>query len=281
MIYHIVTGDMAAVPLLDAMAEDEALSGEVITVKDLLNLGPLQKTEEGQKFSDLRTAFWSQVTTGKLPEPVDDTERILKVSAALAADESKVVWVWVAPWAPDIATLLWVTKYFGKYPGRFFLINIAGLPFLDGNGKLFYPRNISELQPRELIKAKKLARAVSYAEIETDEEEWRKLSSENAEIRSFEGGRRLTSRPVEFYDSQLNSFCSQQFQKAAKIVQQAITKYVIPTGDLYLGWRLKEMANEGKLELRGDITKTLKDFDVRLPSGELFGDGVEEANTTS
>jgi hypothetical protein len=37
---------------------------------------------------------------------------------------------------------------------------------------------------------------------------------------------------------------------------------------VYLGWRLRELAAAGQLELQGDTTKTLRDFEVKLPGGD-------------
>lgn len=267
MIYHIVTGDMAAAPLKEAIANDEAMAGEVIVIKDVLSVGPLQK-EEGQKFSEMRSAFWQQVVINeKNPIQTDDMERLLEVSAALAKDEDAKVWVWMAPLPADVCTYFWTVKYMGKYPGRYFVVSIAGLPFLDENGKLFYPKSIADIPAKEVIKAKKLARPVTYAELETDGEEWRKLTADNSGIRTLEGGKRITSRNEDYYDNQLLGFCSPAFQKASKVVTQTLSKHNVPTGDLYLGWRLRRMADEGKLLLQGDVTKTLKDFDVKLPGG--------------
>ena len=48
-----------------------------------------------------------------------------------------------------------------------------------------------------------------------------------------------------------------------------LAKFNLPPGDLYLGWRLRKMAEAGKLELQGDTAKSLKDFEVKLP-----GDGT-------
>lgn len=280
MIYHIVTGDVAAAPVVEAMAGDNGMNGEIIVIKDVLSVGPLQKAE-GQKFSELRSAFWQQVVINeKNPIQVDDMERLLQVSAELAKNEEAKAWLWIAPWPADIATYYWTLKYLGKYPGRFFVVNIAGLPFLDENGKVFYPKSIGEITAREVIKARRLARAVTYAELETDEEEWRKLVAENAGIRTLEGGKRLASRKEDHYDAQLIGFCTQQYQKASKIIGQALAKFNIPTGDMYLGWRLRKIAEKGLLQIQGDITKTLKDFEVRLPSGELFGN-TEDANVAT
>lgn len=244
------------------------MEGEVIVMKDVLSIGPLQK-EEGQKFSDLRSTFWQQVAPNeKNPIQVDDLEKLLETANELSKNEEAKIWLWIAPWPADICLYHWSLQYLGRYIGRIYTVNIAGLPFLDENGKVFYPKSIGEIQPREIIKAKRLARAVTLPELETDGEEWRKLVAENAAIRTHEGGKRLLSKTEEHYDNQLISFCSHQYQKASKIVNQAIARYNIPTGDVYLGWRLRKMFDSGRLELQGDTSKMLKDFEVKLP-----GDG--------
>jgi hypothetical protein len=268
MIYHFVVGDMAAEPLRAAVASEPSMAGEIVILKDILHVGPLQK-EEGQSFSELRSAFWQQVAPNeKNPIVVDDMERLLEVSAAMYKDESIKAWFWMAPWPADVSAYHWMLPYLSKHMGRFFLINIAGLPFLDESGKLYYPKSFSELLPKEIVKARRLARQVTPSEMEVDTDEWRKIVEENAAIRTHEGGKRLSSKTEDHYDNQLMSFCSQQFQKASKIVRQALSKYHIPTGDVYLGWRLRRLAEEGKLILQGDSTKALNVYEVRLP-GEL------------
>jgi len=270
MIYHIVIGDVAAAPLTEAIATDEAMAGEVVVLKDLLNVGPLQK-EEGQSFSEMRSAFWQQVVLSeKNVIQVDDFERLSQVSVELSKNEEAKAWLWMAPWPADICAYYWLLQYLGKYPGRFFVVNIAGLPFLDENGKIFFPKSMGEIKPKEIIKAKRLARAVNAAELETDGEEWRKLVAANGGVRTLEGGKRLASKNDDQYDNQLGSFCSHQYQKASKIVNQALSKFNIPTGDLYLGWRLRKMVDIGRLQVQGEMNKALKDFEVKLP-----GDGAD------
>lgn len=265
MIYHIVVGDMAAGPLSEAVMNEPSMHGEVVVLKDILHVGPLKK-EEGTGFSAMRSAFWNQVVNNeKNPVLVDDMERLLEISKAMYDDPEVKVWFWMAPSPADVCAYHWMLPYLSKHQGRFYIVNIAGLPFLDEKGKLHYPKNISEILPKELIKARKLARQVTLPEVEMDTYEWRKLTDENAGLRTHEGGKKLTSRTEDYYDGQLLSFCSHQFQKGSRIVSQAINKYNIPTGDLYLGWRLRKMAEEEKLMIQGDQNKTMKDFEVKLP----------------
>ena len=280
MIYHIVVGDLAAQPLTEAVMSEASMQGEVVVMKDILHVGSLQK-EEGQSFSDMRSAFWQQVVINeKQPVEVKDLERLLEITTALNNDSEAQVWFWMAPSPADVCAYHWMLKYLAKHSGRFSMLNIAGLPFLDENGKVYYPKSLSEILPRELVKARRLARLVTPAEFEVDGDEWKKMVEENAPIRTHEGGKKLTSRGEDHYDNQLMSFCSHQFQKASRIIHQALSKYNIPTGDMYLGWRLRKMAEAEKLQLQGDVAKSLKDFEVKLPGGTVTT-GAEQAEEQS
>jgi hypothetical protein len=268
MIYHIVVGDIAGDRLKETIMNEPSMAGEVIVLKDILHVGPIQKAE-GQTFSETRSAFWNEVINNdKHPVHIDDMERLLEVSKQMFEDDSVQAWYWMAPWPADVTGFHWVLPYLGKHLTRFYLINIAGLPFLDENGKVFYPKSFGEILPKEIIKARRLARLVTPAEVEVDGEEWRKLVEENSGIRIHEGGKKLKSVGEDYYDNQLASFCSHQYQKASKIVSQALNKFRMPTGDVHLGWRLRKMAEEGKLQLQGDTSKQLKDFEVKLPGGD-------------
>jgi hypothetical protein len=229
----------------------------------------------------LRTEFWQQVIPQDKELKVDDMERLLEVSNALYKDETAQAWFWMAPAPADVCAYHWMLPYLSKHMGRFQLLNIANLPFLNEAGKVFYPKSISEILPRELVKARRLARPVTPAEVEVDGEEWRKLVEENAGIRTHGGGKKLASQPETFYDNQLMSFCSHQFQKASRIVTQALSKFGIPTGDIYLGWRLRKMAEDGTLLLQGNVLKELKDFEVKLPGGDAQQAPVAEENVAT
>lgn len=267
MIYHVVVGDMAAQPLLEAISTEPSMEGEVLVLKDILHVGPIKKAQ-GQSFSQLRTEFWKEVINDEKQEiEVNDLERLLEVTTQLHNNPDALVWLWMAPWPADVCAYYWMLNYMSKHLDRFYVLNLGGLPFLDEEGKVYYPKNISEILPKELIKARKLARQVTPAELEVDGEEWLNMTAENAGMRLLAGGKKLYTRDESYYDEKLSSFCSHQFQKAHRIVNQVINKMSVPTGDLYLGWRLRKMVQNETLLADGDIKKTLRDFSVKLPGG--------------
>jgi len=250
-IIHLIVGDVAAKPLIEACAGHEAMSGEVIVLKDILHVGPLKT--DGLGFSEGRSLFWNTVNEQQNIE-VNDLERLMEISTMLSNDENAAVWFWMAPAPADVAAYFWLLHFLKKHQGRFSVVNINGLPFLDENGKLFYPESIGFIPVKEILKARKLARVTTPSEWETDIDEWPRLVAENEGIRIHEGGKRLKSQPITFYDDVLLQHITAQNQKANKVVNLALSKNKVPTGDLFLHWRLKEMAKEGKIDLaKGEV----------------------------
>ena len=46
-------------------------------------------------------------------------------------------------------------------------------------------------------------------------------------------------------------------------------KMKIKTGDVFVLWRMKQLATAGKLEINGETSKGWKDFEVRLKSIDM------------
>jgi hypothetical protein len=262
-IIHIIVGDEAAKPLQEAQLLDPTLAGQIIVLKDTLGIGPLF-TPEGETFSEIRTNFWKSISAPFAENQiVPDVQQIENVCTQLQPDEQ--VWFWMAPCATDVLAYYWLLTYFAKYPGVLHCIFINSLPFFNAKGTLFYPKNFSEVLPREMVKCQKLVKDVSPADYEMDGDEWPKLCGENAMIRSHEGGKKIMSRNDNHIDGLiLNQFqFSNEFVKANKVISQAISKGTDGISDLFIIHRLHTLITEEKLETQGDGKKGLKDVEVR------------------
>ena len=97
---------------------------------------------------------------------------------------------------------------------------------------------------------------------------WRRLREENAPLRVLEGGD-LVSAPISFFDSLLMSHASDEWQKVARIVGQALAAEwddgVFQTGDLVLAARVNALVESGRLECRGKSPLEMRFSEVRQP----------------
>ncbi len=246
-LIHIIAGELAAQPLREALLQDPDTNSELLVLQDQLQVGPLKTEDMG--FSQGRTRFWQELQPELIhAEEIDDLERLMALSTRMSNQEDIQVWFWMAATPADVCAYYWLLHYLKKHQGKLFVVNGIGLPFIDDAGKLFYPDSWSELPPKEIIKAHKLARMITPSEWETDGEEWQQMVSENADMRTLAGGKKLKPTNINAYDNYLLSCCKTNFQKGIRIVHQAMAKNKIFAGDYFLVGRLNEMVLAGILE---------------------------------
>ena len=264
MIYHIVAGNEAASPLNEAIAAAPAMTGKVVILRDTLNVGPLDRAD-GQSFSALRTEWWQQIAPNEQhPIEVDDLERLLEVSNELYKNANAVAWYWMAPSAVDVCAYYWMLPFLAKHQGRFLIVNLANLPFLDEERKVFYPKKIAEILPRELHKARRLARPVTSAEAELGNDVWSALSRNNNTIRTLEGGKKLLSHREDLYDADLLGILTTTAQKASRLLHLAATRQHLPVSGHFLAWRLRTLAASGAIIISVDHEKPLREWEAQI-----------------
>jgi len=123
---------------------------------------------------------------------------------------------------------------------------------------------LNEIQPREFVKAKRLARPITLSEFEIDPDEWRKIAEENAMVRVLEGGKKIAGKEDSYYDSEILKNLTGEWQKATRLLSNTLHRMKIKTGDVFLMWRIKFLIAQERIEVTGDVNKGWKDFDVKL-----------------
>ncbi|MBS1615148.1 MAG: DUF1835 domain-containing protein [Bacteroidetes bacterium] len=266
MIYHLVCGTEAAAPLHEAMTSEPSMSGEIIVLQDDLQTGPLQRSDS-QSFINLRQEWWQQMAPGKATEAFQDLNRLLELSNTLHQHTTPIVWFWLPPHPTDTCAFTWTLSVLGKNLGRLFVLNLANLPFLDEQNKVFYPERLSQLLPKEWIKAQRLARKITAAELETEQDNWAHLTQVNSLVRTLGSNRKLIAQEANFYDPSLLSLLSEKSQKASRLIQLALSKSRLPVSEEFLAWRLRILAEQGQLFLNGVETRPLKEWELSLKAG--------------
>lgn len=279
---HIVFNESEVNLMKEVIAQDETLSGEVIQIKDDFAVGPLAEidTEEGWQ---ARYNWWMGLLEGSSyagsnSVKFDDRETVKELKEKLSAGPEEEIWIWMGQNQHDVTGYFWLMRQLSEYAGRIMVLYLNNLPFINEKGQIFYPSWLSEIQPKEFLKAKKLSRPVTLSEFEVDPDEWRSLVEENGMVRILEGGKKIASKDETFYDNEIIKNLTGDWQKATRVLTNTLHRMKIKTGDVFLMWRMKQLIANGKIEVTGDTSKGWKDFDVKLAGAKGKAEMAGEMN---
>ena len=122
----------------------------------------------------------------------------------------------------------------------------------------------TEIAGNNLFDQAKALSATARSEYQTL---WRQLRAENAPLRVLTGNT-LQSAPISFFDSLLMSFVSDNWQKVARVVGDALASQsddrIFQTGDIFLASRVNALVEAGRLELQGESALEMQASKVRL-----------------
>ena len=281
---HVVFNESEINLMKQVTGLDESLAGDIIQIKDDFAVGPLLNidTEEGWQ---ARVEWWRGLLQGSpyketLAGSFDDRQTVKEIKEKLDAGQQETVWIWMGQNQHDVCGYYWLISQFKEYQGRVMVLYLNNLPFINEKGQIFYPSWLQEIQPKEFLKAKKLARPVTSSEFEVDPDEWKKITDENTMVRLLEGGKKLISKEETSYDSEIVKNVTAEWQKASRVLSNTLHRMKTKTGDVFIMWRMKQLITAGRIEALGGIAKGWKEFDVRLP-GSLPAEAVEPEEATA
>lgn len=268
---HVVFQQADVHTLKKAIELDESLQGDIFDIKDEFAVGPLANldTEEGwnerlQWWVSLvqNSPYGNEIKVGDF----DDRKTVEAIKQRLSGSESEELWIWMGQNQHDVCGYFWLISQLKEQQGKVVILYLNNLPFINEKGQIFYPTSLHQIQPKEFLKAKKLNRKVTLSEFEVDPDEWKRLMSENAMVRILEGGKKIASKEEDFYDKDVLHGLTNEWQKGNKAMHNILGKMKIKTGDVFLLWRMQKLAENGKIDINGDTSKTWKDFEVKLKS---------------
>jgi hypothetical protein len=269
---HVVFNEPDVEVLKKAIELDETLQGEVIQIKDDFAVGPIKDIYEEEGI-EARKQWWREVLAGTELEgkvdmfEMDDMKIVVDLIVKLALAPDEKVYIWAAQNKHDVSGYYWLMSQLKDFQGRLYILYLNNLPFINEKGLIFYPEWLSQIPPREFLKAKKLARPITLSEFEVDPDEWTRLQNEDKGVRLLEGGKKLGQKDYDYYDEDLKKYITNDWQKASKIINTFLNKNKQTTGDAYLLWRLKQLVAGGNYDVQGEL-KGMKDFEMKGKSAQ-------------
>jgi hypothetical protein len=263
---HIVFEQANVDVLQKAIELDESLQGNIVEIKDDYAVGPIIDMYDTYGYQQRRD-WWKQLLENspykEQLDIVDDKMAMHNLLKALDENADEQVWIWMAQNQHDVCGYYWLMSQLKDYQGRVYVLYMNNLPFINEKGNIFYPQHLHEIQPKEFLKAKKLARPITLSEFEVDPDEWKKNCNENAIVRILEGGKKIVSKEESLYDKDILTAITGQPQKLTKVLHSILSKAKVQTGDVFLVWRMQQLAQQMKIALEGDWSKGWKELTVK------------------
>ncbi|PZP50747.1 MAG: hypothetical protein DI598_04900, partial [Pseudopedobacter saltans] len=158
---HIVFEPATVEVLQKSFELDDSIKGEITVIKDDFAVGPIQHIYEPEGFQ-ARKAWWKNVLelspyTDQL-DIVNDKMTVHNLKKELDENTAETVWIWMGQNPHDVCGYFWLMPQLSEYEGRIFVLYLNNLPFINADGGIFYPKYLTEIQPKEFKKAKKLCR---------------------------------------------------------------------------------------------------------------------------
>ena len=270
---HIVFEQANVEALAKSFELDATLVGDIVEIKDDFAVGPLIDIYDTYGYQQRRN-WWKELLEftphQEQIDLVDDKLTVHHLIKRLEEETALQVWIWMGQNQHDVCSYYWLMSQLKDFQERIHILYLNNLPFINEKGGIFYPTHLYEIQAKEFVKAKKLARPITLSEFEVDPDEWKKICNDNALVRILEGGKKLASKDESFYDKDIISVLTPEYQKLNKVLHNALSKMKIQTGDVFLAWRLKKLVDAGRLDFQGDWNKGWKEMEVKLPGTELF-----------
>lgn len=259
---HIVFNSSAAAGLRDALRQ-AGRDERVVSLSDCLSFGPINPPdpELRRKWVEKELGYtgWEDVVgqaTSFWPEALSISNRRIAWLSRRSTQEYAgfLEWLWRLGEEPiEVIDLTDVMVVGNK--------NEPSKPHLAISLGILPPNQI--LENNLLNRTEKLTRVLRarYREL------WGRLRTENAPLRILSEGE-LASAPISFFDPLLLSCATPEWQKATRVIGEALADFwetsVLQTGDIVLCARARALTGAGRLESRGDLTD-IQNSQLRLP----------------
>jgi Domain of unknown function (DUF1835)/Protein of unknown function len=264
---HVVFNEAGYKVLQQAFELDASMLGSILIIKDNFAVGPIANIYETEGYQ-LRREWWKQLLVNTPNEQqgqlADDKLTVHQLLKTLNDQPEEEVWLWMAQNTRDVCGYYWLVGQLASFQGRVQVLYLNNLPFFNEKGALFYPTQLGEIQPKEFLKAKKLARCITASEFELDPEEWAKLCVENAVLRLLEGGKKIVGKNANYFDKPIMECLSSEPQKMYKVLQTFTNKYPLPIEDTFWIWRLNALVATSKVLVVDHTKKDWKDMTIQL-----------------
>lgn len=267
---HIIFNEFSRRTLIDNK-ELNINTDTIISIEDDLRVGPVPNFNSNKEIEDrkewlskiLEKTIWAE----KIISNVNSD--IKKIDAILNNGKHKTFYLWTGKNALDIIGAARLITKLKKHNITLFITDFTEVTVLNKNGKSFSPKSLIEVNSCQIHTVFKHFKKLERAQLLQWEELWEKIKSNDSLLRIIDINENIKFAKETHFDNLLQSFCTSEFQKPARIVAKTLLKTDFGVPDWFLNWRLKKMTEMKKLETIGKL-EDMRDYEVKITPEKSF-----------
>jgi hypothetical protein len=255
---HIVFGEVGKGTFVHSK-EFDLDDIRLICLEDCLNLGPICGLYSSE-IIEKRKAWLLKAFDSYLP--VDKDIELIKTIIEHPEKNDKI-FLWTGYCISEILSTARLLYHLPKLNKNIFITDFPNIPVKNANGNIVYPIALAQTALSQVNGIAKHFKQLTDEELTSWRKLWGKIKLGNSMLRVFDKSGTILEKQETYFDAFLESYCTNEFQRPAKIIGQVLVDIDFCVGDSYLNWRLKQLSLMNKMEARGSLDK-MRDYEVKL-----------------
>lgn len=246
---HIVHSPSDAITLRAALRDRYG----VLCVDDQPDLGPLQDGRaRGRFFREL----WGVSASEGEPQREDLFAIWQEIARKLEAMSVKRLMIWTSRSGADFVFLRMVAHFLAGWRGDLRRVIVPPSHGMEG---------VALLAAEELLSAGQTSVAIDPNERAALATQFGAIAARPELLRLVDAEGNLNFHDLDFYDRSIVECCEPEWRNATYLVGMVMVQANgrNPVGDLLISVRLRHLINTGKIDARGNVAASIREFQVR------------------
>ncbi len=269
---HITFGFSGKTLLTESQLIDSHL-GDISGFTDSLGLGPLCDLDDMGAI-DKRKSWWQNVLGSIQSEGANnfiDDNLLLLEKITSSYDRYRNIYLWLGDDANERITTARFLYSLKELSVSIYKLNFRNMDFRNEKGVKLNLTSLQVMRAENILKAAKHFEKLSEDDVQYYVSLWENIRAKESVIHLFSKSGSYLSGDETFFDQYLLNRCSDVPQRSSYVVGYTLCEIWdefcdTSVGDIFLFYRLKELANLGKIEISNpheDAERAAMVFDVR------------------
>ncbi|WP_352423168.1 DUF3658 domain-containing protein [Proteiniphilum sp.] len=262
---HICFGQIAR-NLLIKSNEFDPSGNKIVCLEDHLCDGPLcdihsnKETEKRKEWisSICSNDEFTKIFTDYVTKDLDTIQKLVA-----EAENCSRIFFWTGFNASEMISTARLLYHIPNPGKEMYMADFPHIPVMALSGEIIYPDILAVTNATDVKEITRHFKKIDSHSFTRWKDLWKKFMGGDSLLRVLEENGDISAHDETYFDSFLISNCTDQFQSAARIIGSTLVDIDFGVGDIFLNWRLKQLAGTGKIAFRGAL-KEIRDYQVML-----------------